>query len=65
MLDEDLDAIRDCVMVALGLDADRRGGHSIQCFLRNQARKTAPKGVAVPAGDDKLSGVTESGALQP
>ena len=26
VLDEDLDAIRDCVMVALGLDADRRRG---------------------------------------
>ena len=26
VLDEDLDAIRDCVMVALGLDAGRRGG---------------------------------------
>ena len=29
VLDEDLDAIRDCVLVALGLDADRRRGHSI------------------------------------
>ena len=27
VLDADLDAIRDCVMVALGLDADRRVGH--------------------------------------
>ena len=26
VLDEDLDAIRECVMVALGLDAGRRGG---------------------------------------
>ena len=26
VLDEDLDASRDCVMVALGLDAGRRGG---------------------------------------